>query len=232
MTNSPSQRAASEYIQNYNAKGGHQYNDPKVRDTLKNGGSRSSNSSQTLVSTNINHGLFLTDIAQAHHFTVNIEGFNMSNFTTPAGTYKDFLPVKSINLNYTSYENMTIPISIFGDFPLLNKKRVSTISLACFDTDDNKLEHEILKWEDMCFPKGRYVAYMEDIVRKFTYRGFNVKGKETFTISFYVIPTGSVSVSRDYSNNDAKIVNFSLVCVGDGATSATGAGKVNRTGLR
>lgn len=200
------------------------YIDSKTSEIVK--GNSSNSSGGTPISSKINHGLFLTDIAQAHHFTVSIEGFNMSNFTVPSGVYTNFLPVKNINLSYVSYESMSIPVSIFGDFPLLSKKRVSTISLVCYDTDDNKLEHELLKWENECFPKGRFVAYMEDIVRKFTYKGFDVKGKETFTISFYVIPSGSVSVSRDYSNNDAKLINFSVICVGDGSTSATGNGKL------
>ena len=213
------------------AQSGKQYVDSKTAEILK-ANSRSSvkqSDGITPISSKLNHGLFLTDIAQSHHFTVSIEGFDMSNFTVPSGTYKDFLPVKNIQLNYTSYESMTIPVSIFGDFPLLNRKRVSTVTLSCYDTDDNKLEHEILKWEDECFPKGRYAAYMEDIARKFTYKGYDVKGKETFNISFYVIPSGNVNVSRDYSANESKIINFSLVCVGDGTTSATGDSKLNRT---
>ena len=174
----------------------------------------------------IKDSLFLQDIAQSHHFTVCLKGFSMSKFRVPGGTFSDFLPVKSINLNYTSYENMSIPVSIFGDFPLLNKKRVSTISLTCYDMDDNRLEHELREWENQCFPKGRFVAYMDKIAKEFIYSGYNVKGKETLKVSFRVIPSGNVSVSRDYSVNDAKLVNFSLVCVGDGSTCATGNGKV------
>lgn len=170
----------------------------------------------------INHGLFLTDIAQAHHFTVQIVGLRMSELKSPSPKFGKFLPVKSINLNYSSYENMSIPVSIFGDFPLLNRKRVSTISLSCYDTDDNELEREIRLWENSCFPKGRYVAYMQDVAKQFIYKGYNVKGKETLNVSFFVIPSGNISVSRDYSANDAKMVNFNLVCVGDGSTCATG----------
>lgn len=171
----------------------------------------------------ISDKMFLQDIAQSHHFTVQLEGFDM--LKTPGATFSEFLPVKSMNFNYTSYENMSIPVSIFGDFPLLNKKRVSTIALTCFDLDDNRLERELQNWEYMCFPKGRYVAYMNDIVRKFTYKGYDVKGKETLSFYFYTIPSGNVTVGRDYSANEAKLVTFSLVCVGDGITCATGAGK-------
>ena len=88
--------------------------------------------------------------------------------------------------------------------------------------------HNILlrKWESDCFPKGRFVAYMDEIARKFTYKGYSVEGKNTLTYEVYVIPSGNVSVSRDYSANDAKMLNFGLVCVGDGRTCATGNGKV------
>lgn len=206
-----------------------EYVNPETRELLR--GNRISSESSSIPK-KVNETLFLTDIAQSHHYTVFIEKFDMSTFRTPEGTYSEFLPVKNIQVNHTSYENMTIPVSIFGDFPLLNKKRVSTIALTCFDLDNNKLEHEILKWENSCFPKGRYVAYMEDVVRKFTYRGYNVKGKETFKIDYYVIPSGSISVSRDYSSNDAKLITFNLVCVGDGSTCATGDGKIDRTSAK
>ena len=171
-------------------------------------------------------GISFLDLAQSHHFTVCIKGLSMSGFKTQGGTFSEFLPVKSMNFNYVSYENMSIPLSIFGDFPLLNKKRVTTIALTCYDLDNNKLEHELKEWENACFPKGRYVAYMEDIVKQLTYKGYDVKGKETLKHDLFVIPSGNVSVSRDYSSNDAKMVSFSLVCVGDGSTCATGNGKM------
>ena len=174
----------------------------------------------------VSEGIWLMDIAQSHHYTVHISGMKMSALRLPNGAYSEFLPVKNMSVKYTSYENMSIPVAIFGDFPLLNKKRVSTIDLSCFDYDNNKLEYELRQWEAMCFPKGRFVAYMEDIAREFVYRGYSVEGKQTLEYRIYVIPAGNVSVSRDYSANDAKMVNFSLVCVGDGRTCATGDGKV------
>ena len=177
----------------------------------------------------ISDGIFIMDLAQSHHYTVHIDGMNMSNFKTPTGIFsqgKGFLPVKTMNLKYTSYENMSIPVAIFGDFPLLNKKRVSTIDLTCYDTDKNELEYELRLWEAQCFPKGRFVAYMDDIAREFIYRGYGVDGKQTLEYRVFVIPAGNLSVSRDYSNNEAKIVNFSVVVVGDGRTCASGDGKV------
>ena len=171
---------------------------------------------------------FVMDVAQSHHFSVTIEG--LPAIMAPEGVMGhskgEGLPVKNINLNYTSYENMSIPLAIFGDSPLLSRKRVSTISLSCYDEDSNKLEYALKEWENSCFPYGRYVAYMDDIARKFDYRGYGVDGRETLRCAFYVIPAGSVNISRDYSANDAKLVNFNLVCVGDGSTSATGTGNI------
>lgn len=173
----------------------------------------------------VSEGIWLMDIAQSHHYTVQLSGMSMSTFKVPSGSFSQFLPVKTMNLKYTSYENMSIPVAIFGDFPLLNKKRVSTIDLSCYDLDSNKLEYELRQWEAQCFPKGRFVAYMDDIARKFTYKGYSVEGKQTLNYEVYVIPAGNVTVSRDYSANEAKMVNFSLVVVGDGRTCATGEGK-------
>lgn len=174
----------------------------------------------------INDGIWLMDIAQSHHYTVQISNMEgMSSLKTPKGSFSEFLPVKTMNLKYTSYENMSIPVAIFGDFPLLNKKRVSTIDLSCYDFDNNKLEYELRRWEAQCFPKGRYVAYMDDIAREFIYRGYSVEGRKTLEYRVFVIPSGNVTVSRDYSANEAKMLNFSLVVVGDGRTCAQGEGK-------
>lgn len=221
--NSTIQNNISQYVQD-NGVQGVNYTNPQTASILLKGGASylEGSASETNNKDSINHGLFMTDIAQAHHFTVQIEGLGMSKLNAPNPQFGKFLPVKTINLTYSSYENMSIPVAIFGDFPLLNKKRVSTIALSCYDKDTNDLEREIRLWENSCFPKGRFVAYMEDVAKLFTYKGYNVKGKETFSASFYVIPSGAISISRDYSANDAKMVNFNLVCVGDGSTCAIG----------
>ena len=207
--------------------GGVVYDDPKVEQILKGnvgGGSSGSGSGSqgNKQSQQVSDGILLMDIAQSHHYTVTISEMSMSKLRTPNGTFSEFLPVKSMNLRYTSYENMSIPVAIFGDFPLLNKKRVSTIDLVCYDYDNSKLEYELREWEAGCFPKGRFVAYMDDIAREFIYRGYGVDGRKTLEYRVFVIPSGNVSVSRDYSANDAKLLNFSLVVVGDGRTCASG----------
>ena len=208
----------------YTGGTGVNYTNPQIELLLKGEVSKS----QRAESPQISEGIWLMDIAQSHHYTVELEKMDMSNLrvpNSPLTTGHGFLPVKTMNLKYTSYENMSIPVAIFGDFPLLNKKRVSTIDLSCFDLDNNKLEYELRQWEAQCFPKGRFVAYMSDIARKFTYRGYSVEGKQTLMYEVYVIPAGNVTVSRDYSANEAKMVNFSLVVVGDGRTCASGEGK-------
>lgn len=208
-------------------QGGISYTNPQVVKTFQ---LRASENNYVKQEPRVDESAWLIDIAQSHHYTVqllrnNINDMSMSHLKTPRKSFSEFLPVKTMNLKYTSYENMSIPLAIFGDFPLLNKKRVSTIDLSCFDTDNNKLEYELRVWESQCFPKGRFVAYMDDIAREFVYRGYNVKGQETLTYRVYVIPAGNVTVSRDYSANEAKMVNFSLVVVGDGQTCASGNGK-------
>ena len=176
----------------------------------------------------ITDNALLIDIAQSHHYTVHIDGMGLPDFKKAGSpmTKYGFLPVKTMNVRFTSYENMSIPVAIFGDFPLLNRKRVGTIDITCYDKDSNQLEAQLRQWEASCFPRGRYVAYMDEIARKFTYRGYNVKGQKTLTYQVFVIPTGNVSVSRDYSANEAKMLSFSLVVVGDGKTCATGNGDI------
>lgn len=198
------------------------YNDPQQENILRGYAATFSIGASSVLETPVDTSALMMDIAQSHHFTIAVEG--LSTYSTPEGNFSKFLPVKTMSLNYTSYENMSIPLAIFGDFPILNKKRVSTISLSCYDKDNNKLERELREWENSCFPKGRYVAYMGDITRELIYYGYDVTGKLTLGVRMLVIPSGNVSVSRDYSANEAKMINFSLVCVGDGATCATGKG--------
>lgn len=153
------------------------------------------------------------DIAQSHHFTVELSG--IQSFSTPGGSFSNFLPVKNIQIAHTSYENMNIPVAIFGDFPILSRKRVSTIQITCQDRDDDIIERQLRAWKSSCFPQGKYVAYMSNITKKLTYRSYDVKGKENKAakVEVSVIPTGNLSVTRDYSDNGAKLINFSVVCV-------------------
>lgn len=178
-----------------------------------------------------NDGGWAIDIAQSHHFTVEIrdasnhrsQSGNLLSYKTPNNVYSNFLPVKSMSLSYPSYENMNISLSIFGDFPLLMRRRVETITLVCYDEDTSPLEKNLQVWNEECFPQGKYVAYMDNIVKELIYRGYTVDGRESMHVRRFVIPAGQVMVNRDYSENEAKMITFSLACVGDGNTCATGS---------
>lgn len=192
--------------------------------------------SNNIQSDPVTDSVWLTDIAQSHHFTVTLEELNLKSdvsrkvpiFKAPGNKLGDFLPVKSIQLNYTSYENMSIPLAIFGDFPLLSRKRASTISLTCYDEDTHQLEYALSIWEAQCFPQNRYVAYMDDIARKLVYRGFQVDGTKTLEVTRIVIPNGNVSVTREYGSNGEKLLTFGLICIGNGTDCQVGgtAGRV------
>ena len=169
------------------------------------------------------------DIAQSHFFTVQISQLidkkgTTFKFSSGQGTYEDYVPIKSMNLTYTSYDNMNIPFGIFGDLPLLHRKKVSTISFSCYDIDQDVIEMALRAWENRCFPEGKYVAYLDDVKALFKYRSFDVTGKKNFERSLYVIPASSVSVSRGYEENGAKMLNFSLAVVGMPGSSANGNG--------
>lgn len=170
------------------------------------------------------------DIAQSHFFTVQISQLldkngKMFQFASGQGTYKDYIPIKSMNLIYTSYDNMSIPFNIFGNLPLLHRKSVSTISFSCYDIDQDVIEMALRAWENRCFPEGRYVAYLDDIKASFKYRSYDVTGKMNFEKEFFVIPSSGVSVSRSYEENAAKMLNFSLAVVGlPGASASSGRG--------
>lgn len=172
-------------------------------------------------STTITQPLDKLDIAQSHHFTITLQGF--THYRAPGKSFGNFLPVKNISLDYTRYENLSIPVAIFGNFPILNKKGMTSINLTCYDMDDNRLERELSGWEASCFPKNKFVGYMSQIARELIYTGYNVKGKKTLEKRMFVIPAGGVMVSRDYAANDAKMVNFSVIAVGNGTDSSAGA---------
>ena len=171
------------------------------------------------------------DIAQSHFFTVQI--YNSKNgaglhdingepfmFSSGEGTYKDYIPIKSMTFNYTAYDNMNIPFGIFGDFPLLHKKKVTSINFSCYDIDQDAIEKALRYWEQQCFPQGMYVAYLDDVTATLKYTSYDVKGRENFTRILEVIPASTVSVSRSYEDNAAKLLNFSVVAVGAPGASA------------
>lgn len=175
------------------------------------------------------------DIAQSHFFTVQIYSSNNGtptglhdnngapfSFASGHGTYQDYIPIKTMNFNYTSYDNLNIPFGIFGDFPLLHKKKVTSISFSCYDIDQDAIEKALRYWEQQCFPQGKYVAYLDDVKATLKYTSYDVKGRHNFTRVLDVIPAQSVSVSRSYEENGAKMLNFSVVAVGAPGASAAG----------
>ena len=115
---------------------------------------------------------------------------------------------------------MNIPFGIFGDFPLLHKKKVTSISFSCYDIDQDAIEKALRYWEQQCFPQGMYVAYLEDVAAELKYTSYDVKGRPNFIRTLEVIPASTVSVSRSYEENAAKLLNFSVVAVGAIGASA------------
>ena len=185
------------------------------------------------------------DIAQSHFFTVQI--YSPSNnyyahptglhdkygkafaFASGKGTWENYIPLKNMSFNYVSFDNMTIPVNILGDFPLLNRKRVTVITFSCYDMDDDRIEMALKYWEDQCFP-GSYVEYLDNIKAKLTYCSYDVTGRKNFSREIEVIPSGSMSVSRSYEENAAKILNFSVVAVGVVGASIDNISGMARTG--
>lgn len=167
-------------------------------------------------------GLWKMDIAQERYFTVQLStpseitsNAKFSHYKLPGGTYSDFLPVYSIDFKYLSVDNLTIPLIMFGDFPLINKRRVGTINMTCYDDDKDTFERALRVWaENECFV-GTRVRYLSKMYKEFTYKSFNVAGKLNFTRRLLVIPVGDIGVHRSYEANNAKLVSFSLAVVGD-----------------
>ena len=117
---------------------------------------------------------------------------------------------------------MNIPFGIFGDFPLLHKKKVTSVSFSCYDIDDDRIEQALKYWEQQCFPSDSYVAFLDEVKATLTYTSYDTKGKKNYIRTLDVIPASSVSVSRDYESNGAKLLNFSVVAVGYPGASAGG----------
>ena len=171
-----------------------------------------------------NGNTFAQDIAQSRYFTVTVSEIRDKNGDTitfhTGGAFHDFLPVKNMALSYTSYENLSVPLACLGGVPLLNKKRLSIIRISCYDTDDDIVEKAVQRWEMRCFPKGKYVAFLDEVAATFQYKSYDVKGNLVFVKTLTVIPTDDVSVNRSYEENSEKLVTFSLAAVGEPGASA------------
>ena len=183
-----------------------------------------------------NNSIFYLDMAQSRYFTLTISKlmFNGKPIQFKLGTpivtkgalpnkFDDFFPVKNISVSFTSYNNMSIPFSIFGNLPILHKKSVAKITINAYDLDDDRVERAVQAWERECFPDSNYVAYLDDVKAQFVYKSYDVKGKQNYSKTLYVIPADNVSVSRSYDDNNEKIVSFSVVAVGEPGASSRGS---------
>ena len=185
-------------------------------------------------------GLFYSNIAQSRYFTVTIDKLTYNNKPikfqlskpsseeysgkTKVHVFEDFFPVKNISINFTSYDNMSIPFAIFGNLPILHRKQLAKISINAYDYDDDRVEMALQRWEQICFPSSKYVAYLEDAASNFKYTSYDVTGRISYIKNLVVIPADSVQVSRGYDENGEKIVSFGLVAVGEPGASANGSG--------
>lgn len=176
--------------------------------------------------------LLRMDIAQSKYFTVELAGGILGNYlnldlpceSKESADFKlqctQFLPVKSITIQDTNYDNMSIPMAVFSDIPLLSKKKTCTIQLTCYDKDDDRLEISLRRWKNQCFI-GNRVVYMSEIYTTFKYRSYNVKGKLNYSVDYYVIPVGPLTISRDYESNNEKLITFNLATIGEAATNSS-----------
>lgn len=184
---------------------------------------------------NVNKELIEQDIAQSRYFTVllkdndNYIENDALNLKLPCESmdsvdYKfqtdRFLPVKSLSITDTSYDNLSIPMSTFSDIPLMNKKKTCNLQLTCYDIDDDRLERILRIWKNRCFI-GNRVVYMSYIYKIFQYRSYNVQGKLNFSADYYVIPVGPLTISRDYESNNEKLITFNLATIGEAATNSS-----------
>ena len=161
----------------------------------------------------------LQDISQSHHFKVNLSKIK-TEFEAKA--FGPFLPVKNISYNEITFDHLTIPTGIFGNFPLMHRRQVGTITLTVYDKDTDNIEQQYRQWEAECFPKGKYVNFISNVAAEFKYSSYTVTGKLNKTIVLYVIPTGSYTINRSYEENNAKLLQFSLTVVGFKGNMAQG----------
>lgn len=193
--------------------------------------------------------IFLKDMAQSRYFTLTLDKLRHNGkpiqfkLATPSSAdyanysdvhvFNDFFPVKNMTMNFTAYDNLSIPFAIFGNLSILHRKRLTTITINAYDTDKDIVEEAVQKWEAECFPSSKYVAYMADVASKFEYKSYDVTGKINYIKTLYVIPAEGVSVSRGYDDNSEKIVSFSVVAVGEIGASANGSsGNISYPGSR
>lgn len=173
------------------------------------------------------------DIAQSRFYKVRLYKSNddqpgILHFEGSGGIQEEsirsggYLPVKSISINYESLSNLTLPITVYSNFSLISKKSIGGISITCYDNDSDSIEQSIHDWINYCFV-GTRLRYLSQIYKKLEYTSYNVKGKlnEGSTRNYLVIPTGGVTIGRDYEENGAKLVTFNLAIVGDNTSSAT-----------
>lgn len=162
----------------------------------------------------VHYAYELENIAQAYHFTLTIDRLK-TNYIHPV--FGNFLPVKSASFNYTSFDSLQIPLGIYGDLPVLKRRSVGRLNLQLYDNYKDELATHIRNWINECFPGGKYVNYVSNIASTLTYTSYGVTGQrnQSYPLKYLVIPTDSYSVNRSYEENGPKILDFSVIVVGD-----------------
>ena len=88
----------------YRLQGSVNYTNPQVIKTFQ---LKASENNYVKQEPRVDESAWLIDIAQSHHYTVqllrnNINDMSMSHLRTPRKSFSEFLPVKTMNLKYTS----------------------------------------------------------------------------------------------------------------------------------
>ena len=104
---------------------------------LMNSGNGSKEEIAPLIGSYITH-----DISQSHHFKIKIDQIPIEFNSDKFG---EFLPVKSISFDEISFEHLTIPVGIFGDFPIMHNRRLGRFSLSLYDVTEDKIELALQK---------------------------------------------------------------------------------------
>lgn len=178
----------------------------------------------TTVNSSSSNTLSQITMAQSSYFKISIDKLNnpamksstlLKNYSENTSGVGSFLPIKSVSFTPVSLETLSIPLGVFGDMSIVNRKKIGRLSITLLDTNDNFYEKKLASWYKICVPnENGYVGYLEDMVSDMTYISYSTTGLPEYSMNLEVMLAEDISISRDYDANELKAITFNVVVVG------------------
>lgn len=144
--------------------------------------------------------------------TKRYESTGFDNFKQNASI--NWIPLKSCVFSQGGIENMSIAVGAFSDIQLPFRKHCPTLTCELYDHKSDFFEMKLREWHAQSVVSSGFVPVLESITKKVTIRAWSPTGECNSVQDVQCILGEDISVSRNYADNDLKVISFKMIVVG------------------